>query len=123
MSIETVTLTVETEGESSESDVKVMVKPGQYVVDEFDVGEAVGILHPRSGGGVLWLPLAACGLTACGHCGGRGEWGYRVSVDEWESERCDSCDETGVVTLDVAAEQERQQAEQQREMYEAEGLI
>lgn len=49
---------------------------------------------------------AALGLVECIACDGRGEYSYRVQMDEWESDECGCCDGLGSVTPEVAAQLE-----------------
>lgn len=92
------------------------VTPGTYDVEQVDDGE-VWIVVDAVPDVCVVIKAADIGLVDCPACGGRGEVGYRVSVDEWETDDCGCCDGDGIVAPHAAAATEAMMEQSRREMY------
>lgn len=77
--------------------------PGVYDLEQIDGGELWVIVDEVPEVCVV-VTLAALGLVECPACDGRGEFSYRVSEDEWESDWCGECEGIGGVPKFKAAQ-------------------
>jgi hypothetical protein len=92
------------------------VPPGVYDVEQVDDGDIWLVVDEVPDVCVI-IHAADVDLVECIECGGRGEWTYRVALDDWESDTCGGCDGLGYVTPDVEATQLANHRAYLEEMY------
>lgn len=117
MSLDTVSITRPVRGTVDATDQTRPVQAGTYGVIDTDPRSddaAIGLdLDPD----VIWVPLAAADLAVCLDCGGAGAHHYQVAVDDFDSDDCESCDGTGIVSAETRVEQEADHDRMRSESY------
>lgn len=118
-----VTITEPTQGviDAPEGMQPYNLAPGTYEVEQVDAGDLWLIVDDVPDVCVI-VSYQAIGFVDCNHCEGRGEYSYRVSQDDWESDRCESCNGLGGVTPETATAQEDERDAALRADLEHEGV-
>lgn len=104
--VTTITITEPVTGKVDFNGPPFIVPAGVYEIVDTDSGEAFAVDIPGVVDGV-WVDSEAVGLAPCPGCSGHGHFSYRVYGDEFDTESCDHCDTTGMVTAAEAAELNR----------------